>query len=215
MNAVRSEKFLPEDIELLNELFGKLGQAPAQLIAPKRFEAIPPDTEVEGAVSPVAARQRGLCFTLELLEVGVSWRTEVLKKARVRGCGADFVMLERAKNDPLGARFVERLGGRVTAECRLHPSDIEGFLDIFGLRDRGNDLLELIVQEDPDHDFAWNHVAAGDDFDGELMTIEGGASAGQRCKVVEVIHRGLQRKSDRRWKIKALVRIRNVYRHER
>lgn len=218
MNAIHDSSFSENDLEKLNELFGKLEQPPAELIDPKTGDPFVLRTmkHVGDDINP----KRGELYVLDLQSNGVAWRDEVLKKANVTKCTSDRLLvhnlaLQKTAGKKLAESFLNFLqqDGELKSDFELSSSKVQGFMDTKIPESQAGGLLSSLMESDPDGDLVVIRPEPDQKYDDDTM-IAAGDQPGHRCKVVEVIHPGLKRKSDKAWRVKALVTIQNLSRTE-
>lgn len=209
MNAKAETEFNEEDMTTFNALFAKLGQQPAEFIAPEQYDPLPDtgDAEIQNA-----SDGRQITRTADVVRVGVRWKNHVLRKALIKGCSSDYVALSKASHlSPAINQLIKYLGDPLPEAVILDDSDIEEFINIKGLRSAASAMLESLVEVHPDHDFKFESIGLGDRFvDGKRMRSDETTQAGQNSVIAEVIHQGLVRKSDPNWRIPAFVKIQNI-----
>jgi hypothetical protein len=158
------------------------------------------ENELIGGVTHIAA----------VVEYGVVWKKMLLKKARIRGCTADYVALCKASHlSPCIAQFCEYLGDNFTESIHLNSLDLEEFIDLKGLRDVASKMFDCLINSHPCQDFFLDPLDPGDPYVQRKMQVNGAVTAGQNCYVTNVIHRALLRSSDENWILPALVDISN------
>jgi hypothetical protein len=217
MNATKNSQFSDDDLVHFNELFCKLGQQPAQKIFPvpgSKFAA-----QVMADLSGSEAGSHGkLEYVLSTEAFGVEWGGIILRKAEVVACTPDRLMIENlnesADRVAVVRQFRDYLLRRelINSKTELTSSAIQGFIDFAMIEDKARELFELLKRSHPDPVFSLVIPKVGDPFSADTMTPKGGKMAGKNCRVVEVVHPGLIRKDDPRWRIKALVKIENYIR---
>lgn len=218
MNAIQAPSFTEQDLKKLNELFAKLDQPPAEWIQAEvgsRFDpAIMKNADID------FQSNRKSLYVLTLHSVGVAWRGEVLKKASVTKCTSDRLTMHNiAFTDTAGKGVAETLlnfieqNGELPPDFELSASKVKGFIDTRISESQAAGLLSTLLECHPESDFELIRPRSDQWFDDDTM-VASGDQPGHRCKVVEVIYPGLKRKSDRTWRIKALVTIRNMNRNE-
>ena len=218
MNAIHDSSFSEDDLEMLNELFAKLEQPPAKLIDPKTGDPFDP-RDMKHAGNEFMPR-RGQLDVLNLQSLGVAWRNEVLKKATVTKCTSDRLMmhnlaLRKAAGETLSESFLDfsQQDEELKPDFELSSSKVQGFMDTRISESQADELLSSLMESDPYGDLSLTRPEPDQSYDDDLM-IAAGDQPGHRCKVVDVIHPGLTRKSDRAWRVKALVTIQNLSRNE-
>lgn len=218
MNAIHDSSFSENDLEKLNELFAKLEQPPAKLINPKTGDPFV-SRDMKHAGEEFEPK-RGELYVLDLRSNGVVWRHEVLKKANVTKCTSDRLLihnlaLQETAGEELAESFLHFLQheGELKPDFELSPSKVQGFMDTKISESQANGLLASLMESDPDGDLSLIRPVPGQKYDDDTM-IAAGDQPGHRCKVVDVIHPGLKRKSCRDWRVKALVNIQNLSRNE-
>lgn len=205
--------FEPADLSLLNTLFAKLGKPPAEFIEPERFAPLPSPDEAE---FEDAAGANTITHVAALRQAGVRWRQEVLRKAEVEGCTADYVALLRAaESSSIAREFLNSLNNSLSNTIQLKSSAVVNFLDLKGLRTSADELFRVLVDNHPMGDFYLETVGNGDRFVQKKMRVDGTVQPGQYCQVIAATHQGLCRKSDPDWRIPAFVKIRNTDVNER
>lgn len=210
MNAINQTEFTPDDFHLLNALFAKLGQPSAELIQPKAGECVD-GFSMEAANRNDEIHDRRL--VLEVLSNGVIWRGEPLKKAMIRQCGPDFLMLHRLgemmSSDETVTAFAKycRENGLLNTGLRLGAGDLKGFIDIQMHPSRARPFFEALQTAHPDDCFELIEPTPGSAFDDNRMFVSGGLTPGQQSVVREVRRCGIARTSNPKWVIKAVVKI--------
>ena len=106
-----------------------------------------------------------------------------------------------------------RQNNEPTVDFELEPSLLNGFIQANMLQKNAESLFACLSKSHPESDFSTIHPRANDWYNADTMTPRGGQIAGQKCRVVEVIHPGLIRKHNKGWSIKALVKIENQNRN--
>jgi hypothetical protein len=218
MNAVQDPSFTKADLEKLNELLAKLEQpaaAPIKVEVGARFDA-----ETMTAADRERENNRGLRHVLEERSFGVKWRGEVLKKASVTRCTPDRLMMLRL---PRATYMADNKAGALATlvnhkkdippDFKLDASWLQGFIDTCIDVRHVSQLFAAFKDMHPENDFVIYSPRIGQAYNNDTM-ITLGDRPGHRCWVQEVIHPGLHRNSDKAWRIRALVRIKNPSRHE-
>jgi hypothetical protein len=218
MNAIHDSSFSKNDLEKLNELFAKLEQPPAKLIDPQTGDPFV-SREMKHTGDEFNPK-RGELYVLDLRSNGVAWRDEVLKKANVTKCTSDRLLMRnlamrKTAGKKLAESFLDFLqqDGEFKPDFELSSSKVQGFIDTRISESQADGLLSSLMESDPDGDLSLIRPAPDQQYDDDTM-IAAGDQPGHRCKVVDVIHPGLKRKSDRAWRVKALVTIQNLSRNK-
>lgn len=218
MNAIHDSSFSENDLEKLNELFAKLEQPPAKLIDPQTGDPFV-SRDMKHAGEDFKPK-RGELYVLDLRSNGVAWRHEVLKKANVTKCTSDRLLihnlaLQETAGKKLAQSFLDFLqqDGELKPDFELSSSKVQSFMDTRISETQVDGLLSSLMESDPDRDISLIRPVPDQKYDDDTM-IAAGDQPGHRCKVVDVIHPGLKRKSDRAWRVKALVTIQNLSRNE-
>lgn len=218
MNAIQDSSFSENDLEMLNELFAKLEQPLAKLIHPKTGDPFV-SRDMQHAGDEFNPR-RGELYVLAVRSNGVTWRDEVLKKANVTKCTSDRLLvhnlaLQKTAGKQLAESFLDFLqqDGELKPDFELSASKVQGFMDTKIDESQAEGLLSTLMESDPDGDLSLIRPAPDQTYDDDTM-LAWGSQAGHHCKVVAVTHPGLKRKSDRSWRVKALVTIQNRSRNE-
>lgn len=208
MNATSNETLDENDLSTFNIIVGKMSLPPAVAINPERFASLPSGNE---AIVENAAGGAQITCVADVIRFGVKWRGEVLLKAVIKGCSADYVTIaEASAGSSLATDLKKDLEDRLTESIRLSPSDIEEFLDLHGRRDDADQLFEVLEKSHPDEDFFLEPLNPGDRYIQRRMRVNGTAQPGQNCEVSEVTHKALLRRSDPNWRVPAFVKIRNI-----
>jgi hypothetical protein len=211
MNAANRTEFTSDDLNLLNGLFAKLGQPSAALIRPKTGECVDRfSMDVENSHDEIRDR----LIVLEVLSDGVTWKDLPLRKAVVRQCGPDCLMLHRLAEmeaaDEIVTAFAKycQENGLLHTGLRLGSGELKGFIDIqMRPPDKARLLFEALKVAHPDQCFAVIEPPIGCAFDNNTMTPLGGTIPGQHSEVQEVRRCGIARTSNPKWTIKAIVKI--------
>jgi len=218
MNAIKAHSFSKADLEKLNELFAKLDQPPAELVNAEIGSHF--DPAIMHDVTTDFASNRRTFYVLESHAFGVLWSNKFLKKALVTKCTADRLMLHNLANtnckDNLVAKeFLKFIfqDGKLPPDFELSDAKVKSVIDTRISEDQASEVFSRLLELHPESDFTLIHAVPGKPFDSDTMASAEG-QPGQRCRVAEVIRPGLTRKSDRAWRIKALVTIRNISRNE-
>jgi hypothetical protein len=218
MNAIQDSSFSENDLEMLNELFAKLEQPPAKLIHPKTGDPFV-SRDMQHAGDEFNPRT-GELYVLAVRSNGVTWRDEVLKKANVTKCTSDRLLmhnlaLQKTAGKKLAESFLDFLqqDGELKPDFELSSSKVQGFMDTKIDESQAEGLLLTLMESDPDGDLSLIRPAPDQTYDNDTM-LAWGNQPGHHCKVVAVTHPGLKRKSDRAWRVKALVTIQNRSRNE-
>lgn len=218
MNVINDSSFTANDLQKLNELFARLEQPPAKLIDPQTGD--PFVSRDMKHVGEDFKPKRGELYVLDLRSNGVEWRNEVLKKANVTKCTSDRLLIHNlALQETTGSKLAESFlsflqqDGELKPDFELSSSKVQSFVDTRISETQVDGLLSSLMESDPDGDISLIRPVPDQKYDDDTM-IASGDQPGHRCKVVEVIHPGLKRKSDRSWRVKALVTIQNLSRNE-
>jgi hypothetical protein len=218
MNAVQEPSFTIVDLEKLNELLGKLDQPPAVPIQVEVGTQFDENTMV--GIESECDSDRKMNYVLKAHSFGVEWKGDVLKKASVCRCTSDrLMMLELSRMASKDDRSNEAISAILDHKNELLPdfmldsSWLQGFIDTKIEEKQVSHLFEALKDLHPENDFVIYSPLVGKQYNNDTM-IALGSLPGHRCTVQEVIHPGLLRNSDKSWRIRALVRIKNPSRNE-
>jgi len=218
MKATKSPTFSQTDLKKLNELFAKLEQPPAEPVEVDVGTPFDPSTMED--VTPEFVVDDGTRYVLENHGFGVFWNDDFLKKTPVTKCTADRLMLHRIDDankrcESVAREFLNFIfrDGPLPPEFTLGDAKVKSFISMHVSDDQAVEVFSSMLDCHPESDFDLICPVAGHPFNNDTMTSADG-QPGQRCRVASVLRPGFQRKSDKTWRIKALVTIRNISRNE-
>lgn len=217
-NAVKLPDFNQDDLRTLSSLFAKLDQPAALEILPGAGAKFEPDR----MESSHEAQATSYDYVLKPVRLGVEWRGEVLRKAVVEAGSSDRLMLYRISEAPHGKyeqaeKFLEHLfpeprKGREEIPCDfvLSAALTQGFIDRCLIQSQVGEFFEMLRENHPEGDFQLILPEPESEYDATRMRPRGGDVAGQICRVESISCPGLERTRDKNWRIKAIVKVKNL-----